>query len=231
MTIPSRRLLLLLLWVAAGAGAAPKLDEQAAWTDADKKAFLEFLDTGKGPPSEGQVREVRQASVNEAPVSRPRGYGSRPFYLSLELATGALSARASGAAVSTEGFEIGPRLTAGWHLFSWMRYWAGLEYKSLSGFGHFHVPLGLELALIPLGMPHTQYVVLRAGLGLHGFATGASADANARSLEGLRASWDLALGYEWQVFESGLRIHALAETQLGAGFWGAGLTAGVAYMF
>lgn len=221
------------------AQAAPSLSDQKAWTETDKKEFLDYLRTGQGAPITGQVREI---APSETEPSR-RSYSRKPYYATLEGITGMTTARSGSGASSDRFLTVGPRLLVGGHLFSWVRYFAGIEYSRLSETlqdsttlktGHFQLPLGVELALIPLGFPHTQYFILRAGLATHYFSGTPSVSATA--LRGVYESWNLGLGYEWQIKESGFRVHALADAQWAfrfreTSFYSMGVTAGVAYMF
>lgn len=225
----------------ANAGAAVSLSNQGAWTDSDKAEFLNYLDSGKEPPISGQVRSVRPA-LSEA---RDEPSAQKPFYLTVEAVGGVTVTEAQGSAPSDQEATIGPRLTFGGHLFSWIRFFAAFEYDSLnelhldgtrSGVDHFQIPIGLELCLIPLGSPQTQYILLRGGFGTHLFNTGTASSLFVNPVVGVEETWDLGLGYEWQIRESHLRFHALAATQIAFGFqtsrfYSVDLTAGVAYLF
>ncbi|MBI4667595.1 MAG: hypothetical protein HY747_00150 [Elusimicrobia bacterium] len=101
----------------------------------------------------------------------------------------------------------------------------------------FQAPSGLELALIPLGTPHTRYIILRGGASAHYFTKPKGYQSNdfEAPLQGLRGAWNLGLGYEWQIADSNWRIHTLLEgyksfERRGSDrFFGAGLTAGFVY--
>jgi len=125
-----------------------------------------------------------------------------------------------------------------------MRINAGLQYSGIEQtkkdgkkvrLNHFQFPIGIELALIPLGTPHTRYVILRAGVSAHYVDANQDDKDFDNSLLGLRGSWNLGLGYEWQFSNSHWRFHVLAEGQKsiskekGSEFVGAGLSFGFAY--
>ncbi len=234
-------LLLLLLAglpVAALRAAPPDLREQAAWGDKEKKEFLNFLNSGQSAPVSGQVKRV----AAENGIRAPR----RARYASLGLASDTLVLDKPGGGTKTETTTVGAKLLVGGHLFSWVRYYAGLKYnrvgqQRLDGtrahLGHLEVPAGVELALIPLGTPHTRYALLRAGVSSH-FFTGPDARSEfAAPLRGWHPAWNLGLGYEWQFDNSPWRAHALAEGYRALSrsgkpdFRGLGLTAGFVYTF
>lgn len=229
--------LLLLGAGAAGAATLPDLKSQAAWTEKDKQEFLGFLKSNQQLPVTGQVKYV-------AP-QRGGGGSSKARYASLALETETLILDYGGGRSKTEAATIGPKFLAGGHMFSWVRYYAGLQYNrvgldKLDGtraqVSHLQVPLGVELALIPLGTPQTRYVLLRGGVSEHYFGgKGKKGDYKAPLL-GWRPAWNLGLGYEWQFDNSNWRFHALAEgcrsfAGGGARFYGVGVTAGFVYTF
>jgi hypothetical protein len=214
---------MLVLLLSVAFAASPSMSNQRAWTESDKKAFLDYLDTGRGAPVDGQVKDVAASSTSEAPAY-PRGYGRKPVFVTLEGIGQLMVTESADASGDSHDTAFGPRLLVGGHLFSWVRYFTGIEYSSLAGQSHVQIPFGIELALIPLGAPHTQYFLLRGGAGAHFFGGD------------LRGSWNFGLGYEWQISESPFRFHALAESQLTLGapdrrFYSLGLVAGLAFMF
>jgi hypothetical protein len=216
----------------------PPLDRQDAWSESDKKAFLRYLNSNAPAPT-GQVKETPAPAYGSRYVTR------KARYLTLELVSDTLFPIDDNGKVSTLPTTVGGRLLAGGHLFTWIRYYAGLEYtplqqEKLSGgtasLSHVQVPVGLEFALIPLGTPQTRYVLLRGGLVGHYVSGGDKADF-AAPLLGSSLAWTLGLGYEWQIPDSRWRLHLLAEGYKstsridGVGYYGAGLTAGVARTF
>ncbi|MGD9643949.1 MAG: hypothetical protein AB7V08_14615 [Elusimicrobiales bacterium] len=231
-------LLLAGLPVAALRAAPPDLREQAAWGDKEKKEFLNYLNSGQGAPVAGQVKRV--AAENGIRVQR------KARYASLGLASDTLVLEKPGGGTRTETTTVGAKLLVGGHLFSWVRYYAGLKYnrvgqERLDGtrahLGHVEAPAGLELALIPLGTPHTRYALLRAGVSSHFFSGPDARSEFAAPLRGWHPAWNLGLGYEWQFDNSPWRAHALAEGYRAfprsgkPGFRGLGLTAGFVYTF
>jgi hypothetical protein len=218
--------------------ALPDLHDQAGWSDKEKKEFLDFLKSGAQAPINGQVKYVAPEKGSSSSPSRAR-------YLTINLATDTMALERGGSA-RTGATTLGPRLMAGGHLFSWVRYYAGLQYNQirqdrLDGTrlhaAHLQVPAGIELALIPLGTPHTRYVLLRGGVSEHFFGGGADAAHYKLPLSGWRPAWNLGLGYEWQFDNSNWRFHALAEgyRSFAGGdrtqFSGLGLTAGFVRTF
>ncbi len=225
---------------AASAASLPDLHDQAAWSEKEKREFLGFLKSGQpAPVNGGQVKAVPGGGGTYAAPRKAR-------YASLALETDTLVLDEGGGRTVTETTTIGPKLLVGGHLFSWVRYYAGLKYNRIgqqrtdgtrAHLSHFEVPAGIEFALIPLGTPQTRYVLLRAGLSEHYFSgPGTKADYKAPLL-GWRPAWNLGLGYEWQFDNSNWRFHTLAEgyRSFGGGgrtlFYGAGLTAGFVYTF
>lgn len=230
---------LLLLAAAAPLSAAglPDLRNQAGWSEKEKKQFLNFLGSDQPVPA-GQVKAVAGGGVRRAP--------SKARYASLALQGDALWIEEAGVRKRTESGTPGAKLLVGGHLFSWVRYYAGLKYNkvgqdkldgSRARLSHIEVPAGIELALIPLGTPHTRYVLLRGGLSYHNFYGGGEKSEFRAPLLGGHPAWNLGLGYEWQFDSSNWRFHALAEGCRSfhrAGktdFEGLGLTAGFVYTF
>jgi hypothetical protein len=227
---------LSLLPCALSAAQLPDLRDQASWTEKEKKEFLGFVRSGQPAPSEGQVKAVAAANG--------RGAMHKARYASLALVTDTMIIDTGGGRSKTETTTLGPKLLVGGHVFSWVRYYAGIKYNrvgqdKLDGtrahLSHLEVPAGIELALIPLGTPHTRYVLLRGGVSGQSFAGPArKSDFNA-PLAGWHTAWNLGLGYEWQFDNSNWRFHTLAEgyRSIGGGtrFYGTGLTAGFVYTF
>lgn len=231
--------LCLLLTGAAFARAEtlPSLRDQAAWGEKEKKEFLGFLKSNQAIPA-GQVKQIAAGNGGGRSPSKAR-------YASLALASDTLILDTGGGRSKTEATTLGPKLLAGGHVFSWVRYYAGVKYnrvgqEKLDGtrahLSHIEIPLGLELALIPLGTPHTRYFLLRGGVSEHYFYGSAKKADFKNPLLGWRPAWNLGLGYEWQFDNSNWRFHSLAEGYRsfagnGAQFYGIGLTAGFVYTF
>jgi len=232
-------LLLLSCGSAARCASLPDLHNQAAWGEKEKQEFLGFVKSNQPLPANGQVKYVKSESgnTNRAP--------SRARYASLALVTDTMIVGTGGGRTKTETATLGPKLLAGGHLFSWVRYYSGLQYNyvgvdkldgSRAHLSHLQVPAGLELALIPLGTPQTRYVLLRGGVSEHYFS-GSAKKADFRApLLGWHPAWNLGLGYEWQFDSSKWRFHSLAEGYRSfsggsANFYGVGLTAGFVYTF
>lgn len=214
----------------------PDLGRQDRWTDSDKKSFLRYLKSNQSLPVLGQVKEVDQ----------PAPYRVRKAaYLTLNAASDTVFVfSGTQDRLKTESTSIGPKLILGGHLFSWIRYYAGAQYnkfeqQKLDGtkarLVHYQVPVGLELALIPLGTPHTRYVVLRGGAAAHWIDGEAVKSDFEVPLMGFQRTWNLGLGYEWQISDSRWRLHAVAEGYRSWGnsssskFYGLGLSAGFVY--
>ena len=225
---------------AAGA-ALPDMHEQDAWTGKEKQQFLDFLKSGQPSPAlsgGGQVKYV-------APEKGWRSAPSKARYASLSFVTDTLMIQNPGGSTRTETVTVGPRIMAGGHLFSWVRYYAGLKYTRIgqdkldggrAQLSHWEVPAGLELALIPLGTPQTRYVLLRGGVSYHDFAGDAKKSDFRAPLLGGRTAWNVGIGYEWQIPDSKWRVNTLLEgyRSFGCGrtqFSGLGLNAGVVRTF
>ncbi len=233
--------LIMCLGAAARAASLPDLRSQDEWTGKEKQQFLDFLKSGQPAPSAngGQVKYVA--------AEKGRSYRvSKAHYASLALETDTLMIDRPTGSTKTETTTLGPKLLVGGHLFSWVRYYTGIKYNhvgqdKLDGtrahLSHYEVPLGIELALIPLGTPQTRYVLLRGGVSYHNFCGPEKKSDFASPLLGWRAAWNLGLGYEWQIPDSKWRVNALAEgyrSFAGGGhtqFGGLGLTAGLVRTF
>ncbi len=231
-------LLLLCAGAPARAAALPDLKSQAAWTEKEKQEFLGFLKSSQQLPVTGQVKYVPPQKGGRSGFSKAR-------YASLALETDTMILDAGGGKTRTESATIGPKLLVGGHLFSWVRYYTGLQYNRIgqdkldgtrAQLSHLQVPLGVELALIPLGTPQTRYVLLRGGVSEHYFTGPGKKSDFKEPLLGWRPAWNLGLGYEWQLDESNWRFHSLAEGYRsfavgGTQFYGLGVTAGFVYTF
>lgn len=230
--------LVLLGATAPRAETLPNLRDQAAWGEKEKKEFLGFLKSNQAIPA-GQVKQIAAGNGNGGRTP------SKARYASLSMVSDTLILDVGGGRSKTETTTLGPKLLAGGHVFSWVRYYAGVKYnrvgqEKLDGtrahLSHLEVPVGLELALIPLGTPHTRYFLLRGGVSEHYFYGSAKKAEFKEPLQGWRPAWNLGLGYEWQFDNSNWRFHSLAEgyrTFSGSSthFYGIGLTAGFVYTF
>ncbi len=205
--------LLLLLPCASRAQKLPDLGSQAAWTEKEKQEFLKYIRSDRTAVPSGQVKA--NGSSSAAAAARVR----KARYAALGFSAESLSTDDSAAKVSDEASGLGPRLLLGGHLFSWVRYYAGVRYGRygqvrLDGtsarLSHLEIPAGVELALIPLGTPHTRYMLVRGGVSLHNFYGARKAEFN-DPLLGWREAWNLGLGYEWQFPDSNLRANVVAE--------------------
>ena len=127
-------------------------------------------------------------------------------------------------------YTNGPLLLWGDHLFSWVRFAIGAQYSrikiKLEQFAYTNldkvsIPSFIELALIPLGSPHTRYLIFRGGIiGEYVWGSKTSIDAmdsiNESNLNilGLTGSWYSLVGYEWQLGENFWRIHVAMDLQM-----------------
>lgn len=234
---PSLLLAFLLLAAPAAAQRLPDLGGQAAWTEKEKQEFLKYIKSDRTAVPSGQVRT---RTVPGAGASRVR----RARYLALGFSAEEFSSENPAARVSSVSSGLGPRLLAGGHLFSWVRYYGGLRYGRLgqerldgttARLSHVEIPAGIELALIPLGTPHTRYILIRGGVSAHAFS-GARKAEFAEPLVGWRMAWNLGLGYEWQFPGSNWRVNVAAEgyksfSGRSPQFYGMGASAGAAYTF
>jgi len=230
--------LLAALGSPSSAQSLPDLQHQDAWTEQDKKAFLDYVESGKTAPVKGSVRRTEAQEAKEADEESTH----MARYLTASLQNNMMFTN-SGGKLTEQSNNAGLRLLAGEHLFSWVRAYSGLEYSgyaqqklngSTADLSHLRIPVGLELALIPLGTPHTRYVILRAGASLHRFwGDGASDSDFQTSLLGWEESWDLGLGYEWQISNTPWRWHVVAEGEKAwsGRFYSASLAAGLVRTF
>lgn len=205
-----------LLLLLSPAFAAPDLSRQDTWGEREKKEFLQFLKSGGGAaPAAGEVKQI--SAVNEGSSARAPG---KARYVSLELGSESVVAVTGGNTLSHQGSSFAPRLVLGAHLLSWVRLYSGVQVSRLrqekldgtrTPLDHYHVPVGLEFALVPLGTPQTRYVILRGGVGFHKFAGRASRSDFGAPLLGVHTSWNAGLGYQWQFSNSNWRAHALLD--------------------
>ncbi|MBI4348813.1 MAG: hypothetical protein HY553_18385 [Elusimicrobia bacterium] len=233
--------LLLALLLPSFALGQPDMSRQGAWTEKEKKEFLEYLRSGGQAAPKGQAKEI---PMPEAPsAAGPR----KPFFVSLAFTTDTPVTLAGNAAVRREGTGLGPKLLAGGHVFTWLRYYAGVSgnrfrLQKLDGtkplVTHLQIPAGFEIALVPLGTPHTQYLLLRGGAALHRFSSSTPAAQFVTPLDGWQGTVNAGIGYEWQIHDSGWRVHALLEGYKDvvrqsptARFYGLGFTLGTVYTF
>ncbi|HNW44801.1 MAG TPA: hypothetical protein PKI19_09870 [Elusimicrobiales bacterium] len=238
----------LLFFLAAAAAlparlaaqALPDLKNQAGWKEKDKQDFLKFLKSGQQAPVSGQVKSVANGTDSKWSPRKAR-------YLTLGLASDSIITVNNAGVMKTGAPSFGPELLVGGHMFSWVRYYGGLKYNRInqdkaggghSRLAHYEIPVGIELALIPLGTPQTRYVLMRFGVSSHYFANSAAKKTDFNpSLLGWHEAWNVGLGYEWQFAETNWRANILAEgckSFVGKNspeFYRAGLTAGLAYTF
>jgi hypothetical protein len=147
-----------------------------------------------------------------------------------------------------EGTGFGPKLVAGGHVFTWMRWFAGAQQsrfrqEKLDGtqplVTHLQFPAGIEVALVPLGTAQTQYLLLRAGAAAHSFESKGNTSSDFRTpLIGWQTSLNAGIGYEWQIPDTRWRVNAVLEgyksmmrSRSTARFYGGGLALGTVYTF
>jgi hypothetical protein len=232
-------LLPLITFFSLSALAVPDLKDQGSWGSKQKNEFLRFLKSEKQIPISGNVKSVSTSMNGSTRYRNGRtrfitaNFGGSNLYL-----TGKDNVRRR---ISS---NIGGKLLYGRHIFTWMRFYGGIQYSAidqqkldgqLARLKQYQIPLGLEFALIPLGTPQTRYVLLRAGVSAHYFEGNFEDSDFNNSLLGLRGSYNLGLGYEWQIPNSRFRLHALAEglksisNEKGSSFNGAGISLGLVY--
>lgn len=207
--------LLLFLMSASSAQTQriPNLQRQDLWGQEEKNAFLKHLKSNQIIPPSGQVKEIGPPPKETYAIRKAR-------YITLAAASDSLFTVDEDGRIHDESTSVGPKLLLGGHLFSWIRFYTGVQYnrfkqRKFSGatafIDHYQAPAGLELALIPLGTPHTRYIILRAGAAAHFFSSEDDKSEFRTPLLGRRGTWNLGLGYEWQIPNTGWRIHLAAE--------------------
>jgi hypothetical protein len=233
-------LILALLFIQnASAESIPDLGDQKSWGPSEKKSFIQYLESGKQMPISGSVKNVS----NQAEISHEH---RKARFATFNLVANSLYLKGNDNLTHVVSSNLGAKLLFGGHLFSWVRYFTGLKYSALdqnmkngqrARLNHYEFPIGMELALIPLGTPQTRYVILRAGMTAH-YIQGSQRNSDFdNSLLGLRGSWDLGLGYEWQIPDTRWRFHTLLEgkrsmsKERGNEFIGIGLTTGMVLTF
>ncbi|MBI4801110.1 MAG: hypothetical protein HY796_01165 [Elusimicrobia bacterium] len=231
--------LLLSPLAPARAQTLPDMKDQASWGEKDKQEFLKYLRSNQQMPVTGQVKDVPAGKKGRAVPRKAR-------YLNLNLVTDSLTSVAGAGKTKTGKPAFGAKALAGGHLFSWIRYYGGLKYTGIkrdkldgtaAKLSHLEIPAGIEFALIPLGTPHTRYVLMRFGLAGHYISGAAKSSDFHTSIKGWHPSWNAGLGYEWQIPDTNWRVNLLAEgyRSFSGGktpkFYGIGLTTGLAYTF
>lgn len=221
------------------AQALPDLKNQAEWTEKEKQDFLKFLKSGQQVNITGEVKEVSHGKKGRQRLRKAR-------YFTLNVIGDSLIIKSDDGKVDTEPMTIGGKVLIGGHLFSWVRYYGGLKYSKFSQdkidgtkakLSHFEIPAGIEFALIPLGTPHTRYVLMRAGFSYHNISGSAKESDFKTSMLGRHTAWNIGLGYEWQFSNSNWRFHVLTEACRSFSgndtpeFYGLGFTTGLAYTF
>jgi len=219
------------------AAALPDLGNQRSWGSSEKKAFIQFLESGKQIPVSGNVKYI-----SDRPEISSAHHKAK--YVTLNLVANSIFTVGEDNVKHTISSNLGGKILIGGHLFSWVRYYTGFQYNALdqkmkngqnARLNHYEFPIGMELALIPLGTPQTRYVILRGGVSAHYIEGNKHNTDFDNSLLGLRGSWNLGLGYEWQIPNTSFRFHALLEgmqsisKEKGSKFTGAGLTTGFVY--
>lgn len=232
------RSLFCFLILMNAAHAVPDLSSQGKWGNGEKKQFLKYLRSGKQMPIKGEVRSVSEPSYTGVSSSK------KPLYLSASFLTNTMFLEGRDKVRRAVSSNLGGRFVFGGHLFSWVRYYTGVQYTAIdqkrrdgrdARLNHYQIPVGLELALIPLGTPHTRYVLLRGGISAHYVEGNANDEDFDTSLLGVRGSYNLGLGYEWQISNTRWRINGLVEgmrsisREKGSKFSGAGVTLGAVY--
>ena len=229
------------------AAELPNLKNQGAWTSGDKKSFIYYLESGKQAPVSGNVKtEESQVSIEPQSEDKLNFDFGKAKYVNFSLLTNSMYTVGSDNVRHAVSNNLGAKILVGGHIFSWVRTYFGLQYSGMdqkmkngqkARLNHYEFPAGFELALIPLGTPHTRYVLLRGGVAVH-YIQGNRRDADFdTTLLGVRGTWNGGLGYEWQIAETSLRVNLLIEgfksmsRENGSKFIGAGLTTGVAYTF
>jgi len=236
----------MLLTTALALAQKPNLKNQSAWTEADKKAFLQYLDSGKQAPIFGNVN-LKNVEGEEPQSEQLYNFNSaKAKYINFSALTNSMYTVGNDNVRHPISHNLGGKILIGGHIFTWVRFYFGVQYSALdqtmkngqkARLNHYEVPAGFELALIPLGTPQTRYVILRGGASAH-YIEGNREDSDFdNSLLGYRGTWNLGLGYEWQIPNTSWRFNTLIEgfksisKEEGSKFTGAGLTTGTVYTF
>src|SRR4051812_6713616 len=106
-------LCLLLAALPAAAQRLPDLKHQDAWSDSDKKAFLDYVESGKTAPIKGSVKQTENQEAVEA-LGGAAAHRAR--YATLSLTGGTLLTNGAGK-LTRQSTNFGGRLLLGQHLF------------------------------------------------------------------------------------------------------------------
>lgn len=225
---------------ASAAETPPPLDQQRAWTPADKAQFLRYLGSSAPALPAGDVKSAgAPPAEGYASFRAARSISVSPTYLQLFPYAGS---RYGG----TVHDGAGGKVLLERHVRPWLRTYAGLEYDPLSQrrldgstarLTRWAVPAGVEFALVPLATPQTRYVLLRLG-AVASDITGPGSRADfAAPVLGTSAAWDMGLGYEWQIADSRWRVNAAVDglrsiaSRGGVAYYGMDTTLGVVFTF
>ena len=212
------------LFMSSEAFANPNLKRQQKWNKNEKDNFINGIQKNKGATYQDKdITLAEKADQNKI-------FGNHAGkYLSFSYHLGRYTSLA-GDNWGYNSYTNGPLLLWGDHLFSWVRFAIGAQYSrikiKLEQFAYTNldkvsIPSFIELALIPLGSPHTRYLIFRGGIiGEYVWGSKTSIDAmdsiNESNLNilGLTGSWYSLVGYEWQLGENFWRIHVAMDLQM-----------------
>lgn len=212
------------------AWSRPQLAGQQNWSKKDKDQFIQSI---KGSGS--IFDRNKKVAISPRPEERAKIGNHDSKYIMMHYDGG------RSLSLSTQNFGVnhyrhGPAIYFGNHLFSWIRYALGTEYHQVRmkmlPYDYYYlseitIPLWFEFALIPLGSPHTRYLILRSGLQGN-YLWGKTEEITQLNLNnpeiktstespdvlGLSTYWITGLGYEWQLGENFWRVHVLANVQV-----------------
>jgi len=202
----------------------PNLKRQQKWTKKEKDNFINGIQRNRGATYQDKDITLFEKTDQNKLFGNHAGK-----YLSLSYHLGRYTSLA-GDNFGYNSYTNGPLLLWGDHLFSWVRFALGAQYSKIriklkeydyASFDKVSVPTFIELALIPLGSPHTRYLIFRGGvIGDYVWGSKAAKEAmnfnNESNLNilGLTGSWYSLAGYEWQLGENFWRIHVAMDLQV-----------------
>ncbi len=219
MMMKASYLILLVILLNVSVFAKPSLKNQSKWSNKQKDEFIKYALQGSPSPSSKKIKVLKENSTHSDQSTTWSGDSGK--FMSLSYHGGYTFAEDP---LDYSQYEHGATLLAGDHLFSWVRIASGIRYFKVNGqinnrvdysLNKLVVPFQGELALIPLGFPHTEYLLLKVGIAINYLWANQEGEELLRDVTqvkydpslGFSSEWLTSIGYEWQLGENFWRIH------------------------